>query len=325
MTASVISRVPQASLPTATWSDWSCLVRVVVTDAKALEPAVNDVRALMNRVERAASRFLTESEINWANINAGRPVAISRTMVHLMETALTEARRSDGALDPTVGRDLVRLGYDRDIHFVMDSSDEVAARPSLAMRAGRISATATTVDRRRTDWGDVRLDPFSGLLTVPPGVSLDLGASAKAQAADWAAADLRDRYGCSVLVEIGGDLAVAGTKRDWQVRVGERVDAPGQQVTLGAGGLATSTTTIRRWTRAGREVSHIVHPATGNPVSGRWRTATVAAESAVHANTCSTSALVLGDEALAWLAGQGVAARLIDREGSVVTIGGWPC
>jgi thiamine biosynthesis lipoprotein len=50
----------------------------------------------------------------------------------------------------------------------------------------------------------------------------------------------------------------------------------------------------------------------------------VAADSAEHANTCSTAALVLGDGALSWLTGQRVAARLVDRDGGIVTIGGWP-
>jgi thiamine biosynthesis lipoprotein len=59
-------------------------------------------------------------------------------------------------------------------------------------------------------------------------------------------------------------------------------------------------------------------------VNGRWRTASVAADSAEHANTCSTAALVLGDGALSWLTGQRVAARLVDRDGGIVTIGGWP-
>lgn len=319
MTAGLITRLPDSTLPTATWSDWSCLVRVVVTDGGVLERAVADTVALMNRVERAASRFRTESEINWANVNPGRPVAISRTMVHLMETALNEARRSYGAVDPTVGRDLVRLGYDRDIHFVIDSDEPVAARPA----ADRLRPDEPA--GRRPDWRDVRLDRFAGLLAVPPGVALDLGATAKAQTADWAAADLRDRYGCSVLVEIGGDLAVAGPKQDWQVRVAERAGQPGQQVTLGGGGLATSTTTIRRWRRGEEEISHIVDPGTGRPAAGPWRTVSVAGDSATHANTCSTAAIVLGDEALGFLAEQRVAARLVARDGTIVTVGGWPC
>jgi thiamine biosynthesis lipoprotein len=294
---------------TAVWSDWSCVVRVV-EDPSVLPDAVGQVAAMMRRVERSASRFLLDSDLNWANVNPGRPVAVSRTLVNLVDAALGEASRSGGTVDPTVGADLIRIGYDRDIALVSDSDDPVPAGPAAGARP---------------TWRDVRLDRFSGLLTVPPGCALDLGATAKALTADWAAADLYDRFGCAVLVEIGGDLAVAGRKRDWQVMVAERAGHPGQQVTLAGGGLATSSTTIRHWRRGEREVSHIVDPATGDPVVPHWRTVSVAALSAVHANTCSTASIVQGEEALAFLATQNVAARLVDADGQVVTVGGWPC
>ncbi|MGX7681913.1 FAD:protein FMN transferase [Jatrophihabitans sp. DSM 45814] len=313
----------EAELPTATWSEWSCLVRLVVSDPRALEPAVADLQALMHRVDRAASRFRIDSELNWANVNNGRPVAVSRTLVNLVETALGEASRSSGAVDPTLGRDIVRLGYDRDITLIGDSDLPVEPRP------GNGSAAADD-EYRQSGWRDVKLDRFAGLLTVPTGCALDLGATAKAQTADWAAEDLRDRYDCDVLVEIGGDIAVANTSRSgrrgsWQIAVAEKAGGPGQQVTLAAGGLATSSTVIRRWQRGDVEISHIIDPASGRSAAGRWRTVTVCADSATHANTCSTAAIVLGDEALIWLRTQRVAARLVDRTGAVVTIGGWPC
>jgi thiamine biosynthesis lipoprotein len=293
---------PQA----ATWRDWSCLVRLVVSDPAALELAAVDIRRLMRQVEDAASRFQLDSELSWANANAGRPIAISRTLVRLVETALAEASRSGGALDPTLGRDLARVGYDRDISLVADSDEPVSARI------------------RRADWRDVRLDRVNGLLTVPPGTALDLGSSAKAQTADWAAAELAGRYGCSVLVELGGDVAVAGD-RGWQVTVAERAGSPGQQITMHSGGLATSTSVVRTWQRASERMHHILDPATGMPATGPWRTVSVAAASATHANTCTTAAIVLGDAALPWLADELVAARLVDQGGEVTTIGGWPC
>jgi thiamine biosynthesis lipoprotein len=302
-----VRTLSSTELPSAVWSDWSCLVRLVVTDRAVLDSAATDLAAMMLRVERAASRFLIDSELCWANANAGRPTAISRTLVALVDTALGEASRSAGLLDPTVGRDLARLGYDRDIALVSDSESAV-----------------DQVAGPRPSWRDVRLDRLTGLLTVPAGAALDLGASAKSRTADRAAATLSERYGCAVLVEIGGDLSVAGGKTDWQVSVAERADQVGQQVTLAGGGLATSSTTIRRWHRGDRAMHHIVDPATGMPADGPWRTVTVAAGSATHANTCSTSAIVLGDEALTWLPDQGVAARLVDRTGQVLTLGGWP-
>jgi thiamine biosynthesis lipoprotein len=301
---------PDSALPTATWRSWSCLVRVVVTDPDALSGAVADVERLMRRVELAASRFVSDSELCWANANAGRPVAISRLLVALIDTALEAAHHSAGAVDPTIGRDLVRLGYDRDIALVRDSD-----QPS-PLSAGR-----------RASWQDVRLDRAAGLLTVPAGAALDLGASAKAQTVDWAAEGINARYGCGVLVEIGGDLAVAGNRPVWQVVVAEQADvasAHRQQIALRRGGLTTSTRTIRRWRRGPDEVSHIIEPVSGRTADGPWRTVSVAADTAVHANTFSTGAIVLGGEALNWLRTQGIAARLIDRNGQVVTVGGWP-
>jgi thiamine biosynthesis lipoprotein len=309
MTTATAARVIEsATLPTAVWSDWSCLVRLVVSDPQALTPAVAQLGSLMRRVDRVASRFRIDSELNWANANAGRPVAISATLAELVDTALGEASRSNGCLDPTVGADLRRLGYDRDIALVSDSEDAVVEHTGP-----------------RPTWRDVGLDLFAGLLTVPPHSSLDLGASAKAHTADLAAAALHRRFGCDVLVEIGGDLAVAGRLRPWQVTVAERAGRQGQQVSLHEGGLATSSTRIRRWWRGDQEVNHIVDPGTGRPAEGIWRTVSVAARTATHANTCSTTAIVLGDEALAWLHDQRVAARLVDRDGLVVTIGDWPC
>jgi FAD:protein FMN transferase len=95
-------------------------------------------------------------------------------------------------------------------------------------------------------------------------------------------------------------------------------------VVLDTGGLATSTTTQRRWRRGGETVHHLLDPRTGRPVAGPWRTASVAAASCVAANTASTAALVLGAHAPGWLAARGLPARLVAQEGIVTTVGGWP-
>lgn len=127
-----------------------------------------------------------------------------------------------------------------------------------------------------------------------------------------------------MLVEIGGDLAVSGAKRDWRVIVAEREGTRGQQIGLTRGGLATSTTTVRTWRHVGRETHHIIDPRTGNPAEGPWRTATVAAGTAFAANVHSTAAIVKGAAACDWLERQGVSARLVDRDGRTARVNGWP-
>jgi thiamine biosynthesis lipoprotein len=91
-----------------------------------------------------------------------------------------------------------------------------------------------------------------------------------------------------------------------------------------SGGLATSTTTVRRWRGGTQELHHVLDPSTGRPVAGPWRTISVAAASCVDANTATTAAFVLGDAAVAWLRAHSLPARLCRHDGTIEYVGGWP-
>jgi FAD:protein FMN transferase len=290
---------------------WSSTVRLVVTDDRTLVAATHELRHLLQTVDAAASRFRADSSLAAANRHPGRPVPVSRELAGLVQVALDAAADTDGLVDPTLGADLVALGYDRDITFVR----------------GRDTGGAPRGTGVRRSWRDVRLDRRAGLLTVPGGTALDLGATAKPATADRAATTLHRHFGCGVLVELGGDLAVAGPAPDargWSVAVAEREGEPGQPVFLAGGGMATSTTTVRTWRHDGVVVHHVLDPRTGRPADGPWRTVTVAAPTALAANVASTAALVLGDGAVSWLARRGLAARLVATGGAVRTVGDWP-
>ncbi|HEX6476547.1 MAG TPA: FAD:protein FMN transferase, partial [Acidimicrobiales bacterium] len=157
----------------------------------------------------------------------------------------------------------------------------------------------------------------------------DLGATAKALVVDRAASAAHVAADCGVLVSVGGDLAACGPTPDdgWAVRVTDdhRDDGGrGQTITIAEGGLATSSTTVRRWSRGGQIVHHIVDPRTGEPAGGPWRTVSVTARTCVDANTASTAAIIRGASAPSWLAELGLPARLVADDGRVVTVGGWP-
>jgi thiamine biosynthesis lipoprotein len=286
---------------------WSCTIRLVVSDDRALDRAAIDLATLLDRVDQAASRFRADSALSVANARVGRPTPVPLLLVELVTAALEAAAQTDGAVDPTLGRSMHAIGYDRDIAQV--ESDGAALAPRL---------------RRRT-WRDLRVDRNVGLLTVPVGTALDLGATAKAFTADLAARTISRRYGIATLVELGGDIAVSGDRPGgWQIRVAEREGGHGQVVTIHRGGLTTSTTTIRRWRRGDQVVHHIVDPRTGMPADGPWRTASVYAGSALAANTASTAAIVMGVDAPRWLDELGNAARLLSRDGTPAFIGDWP-
>lgn len=303
---------PSDRLGVRSFPAWSSTMRLAVADPAVLGPASDDLVAMLDAVDAVASRFRPDSALSIANRRAGRPMPIPRLLVDLVDAALVAAAETGGLVDPTVGRAMRRIGYDRDITEVL---------------AGGPGTPASWLPPHRAwpAWPDVRLDRGMGLLTVPAGTELDLGATAKAYLADRTAATLSARYRTAVLVELGGDVAVAGTRPEgWCVRVAEREGADGQPVLVHRGGLATSTTTLRRWQRGGRTVHHIVDPRTGWPADGPWRTVSVAAPSALAANTASTAAIVLGADAVDWLVARGFAARLVGVDGAVHTTAGWP-
>ena len=288
------------------WRAWSSTVRVVVDDDRTLPDAAEALSNILDRVDRIASRFRDDSFLSHANREAGKPIPVPRDLVELVAAALTAAQQTDGLVDPTIGEALIRWGYDRDIGAVPRFGPPVDTRPPA------------------TGWKEVRLDAAAGLLTVPPGSMLDLGATAKAFTADHAARALSRRLGTPVLVELGGDVAVVGDRPGWTVEVAEREGGGGEAVVLHHGGLATSTTVVRRWVRGDATVHHIIDPRTGAPAHPCWRTVTAAASTALAANTASTAAIVLGSDAVPWLRRHRVAARLVSETGRVATTAGWP-
>jgi thiamine biosynthesis lipoprotein len=299
-----------------TWRDWSCTVRVVVGQDEPAPDAVTDgaaaiVRGLMTDVERAVSRFRPDSEIEAVNAAAPQLLPVGTLTLALVETALEAARRTDGAVDPTVGAHVLACGYDDDIDAVRDRDVSGAASGGPPPRPA--------------DWRRVLVDERLGRVGLPRGLRLDLGATAKAWTADEAAQRVADRYGRPALVEIGGDLAVAGpVEVPWRVGVAEVAGGPREIVGLTHGGLATSSTAARRWRTGDAEAHHVIDPFTGRPTDDTVRSATVWAPSCVEANTFSTAALVWGGSAAARLGLAGVAARLVDRAGAVRPVGPWP-
>jgi FAD:protein FMN transferase len=129
-------------------------------------------------------------------------------------------------------------------------------------------------------------------------------------------------------VSLGGDVAVAGAPTGgWPVLVTDDhrgVDGTGQTVGVAEGGLATSSTTVRRWRMGDREMHHVVDPASGVPTVEHWRTVSVAAATCVDANAAATAAIVMGLGAGAWVERLGLAARLVRPDGAVVTTSRWP-
>jgi thiamine biosynthesis lipoprotein len=309
------------------WTALGMLVQLVVTPARQLGPARELLEAELLALDLACSRFRADSELvavgNVAR-GASAPVTVnvSPLLAEAVAVSLRAAHLTDGDVDPTVGGALAELGYDRDFA-------ELARGEAAGAGAGAPGVAVRVIP----GWRSLRVDVDRQRLTVPAGVQLDLGATVKGWAADRAAARIAEVLGCGVLVSLGGDTAVAGAPPagGWRIRVQDRTTLPGaatdgptQVVTIRDGGLATSSTAARRWRRGGDVLHHILDPRTGRPAAPVWRTVSVAAASCADANTAATAAVIRGRQALPWLTGLGLPARLVAQDGAVHTVNAWP-
>lgn len=291
--------------------------RIVATDEGAL-PAAGDLAVTwLLDLDATASRFRADSEVARlaAMPSADRTLTAPGTPLlrSLIRDALWAADVTGGLVDPTLGRAMETNGYDADLDDVL--SRQVDERVS----AGRELTPAPSTLR------DLRLDPVAGTVTFATGTLIDLGATGKATAADRIAADLAAEQPGGFLVDLGGDIAMAGEPPTggWVIATDD-ANADNARITITGHGVATSGIDRRRWQVGGAPRHHLLDPATSRPVSRTWWRVTCVAASALEANTATTAAIVLGDAAIGWLTTQGIPARLVSEQGHVHFTPGWP-
>jgi FAD:protein FMN transferase len=194
LTAPAWSRVEVGSAAVAA-ADRDALgttARLVVWPPRNLPSLLAIVDAELAVLDQQASRFRDDSEISRLHQAGPGSHPISEGLAEVVGVALAAARWTHGLVDPTIGSALISLGYDRDFAAIEPSPS--APPPTRAGGPG---------------WRSVRLREHA--LALPPGIRLDLGATAKGLGADRVA---RAAYATAgdggVLVSLGGDLAVAG-------------------------------------------------------------------------------------------------------------------
>ncbi|HVA04171.1 MAG TPA: FAD:protein FMN transferase [Acidimicrobiales bacterium] len=286
---------------------------VAVTETAKVDKAARILRDELFAIDAACSRFRTDSELSALHRADGIRVEVTPLLFDAITVACDVARRTDGAVDPTVGSAIEALGYDRDyadLDFLGADLDD-APRPAPG-------------------WWQIDLDPHHRTVRIPPGTHIDLGASAKALVADRAARRIARGVHTGVLVSIGGDIATAGTAPPggWAVGIAPDSSTPvetvEQVVSIETGGMASSSTEVRTWQRGGRRLHHIIDPTTGNCVSPYWSLVSASGESCVDANAASTAAVVWGRQAVPKLIEFGLPVRLVRHDGQVIALNGWP-
>jgi FAD:protein FMN transferase len=257
-------------------------------------PALAAAEEEFHRLEALLSRFRADSELSL--LNAERALAPGPDLLRVVELAVEANERTRGRFDITVHDALVAAGYDRSFELVPADG----AAPLL-----------TSVERP----GGFRIE--NGVIRLDPGVRLDLGGIGKGYACECAAEILGTAGAC--LVNAGGDIATrAGT---WTVSV-ETADEPLTLELSGGSALATSGRDLRSWRRAGRELHHLIDPATGLPSESDLLRVTAVAHDAVAAEVAAKALFLAGADAAHEEAERlGVPAVLVTRSGRTILAG----
>ena len=268
-------------------------------------------RSRLAELESLWSRFRTDSELSRLNASAGQWVQLSTPTVALIRRAVRAWEVTGGLFDPTVLPALESAGYTH-------SFQDLAREWSPGSMPAPVPAPGCADIEIRDD--QVRL---------PPGVRLDLGGIGKGYAADLLAHELMVAGAEGACVNLGGDVRATGSAPgtgSWTVAVEDEA-RPGTDLAwlaLADGAVATSTRLRRRWRRDGRELHHLIDPASGAPTTNEVETVTVVAGEAHWAEVLAKAALISGlKDGTALLETHGVAGLLVTEDGAAHRAGPW--
>jgi FAD:protein FMN transferase len=251
-------------------------------------PLDSDLVELFERYDQTFSRFRDDSELTFVNRQAGYPTTTSPLFAEALGIALDAAVETDGLVDPTLGRSLTTLGYDRDFALLeQDDDDAIAETSTDEVHTGR--------------YRDVRFNPVERIVWLPEGVKLDLNGVVKALAIDHALSLIGEGF-----VSIGGDIAASEPL--------EVALPAGGAVCLQRGALATSSPLRRRWWRGGAEHHHLVDPRSGRSSTSSWSYVSVCGANLLAADIAAKAAFLLGGDGPAWLEARGLPGRFVARD-----------
>jgi len=251
-------------------------VLVVGGGTDLLDAAVERVADL----EARWTRFRKDSEISLLNTMPGMPVIVSEETFELVDKAVFAWKHTRGRFDPTVLGSLAAIGYDRSFDNI---TDEGAVRPLT----GAPGCHGIVLDRRKP------------AITLPYGVTIDPGGIGKGLGADIVVRELLAAGADGAMVNLGGDIRVAGRSPEgegWTILVEDPFDASQElvRVHIADGAVATSSRLERRWVRDGTEYHHLIDPETGRPFGGDVVAVTVVAGSAWWAEVMTKAVFAAG-------------------------------
>jgi thiamine biosynthesis lipoprotein len=245
------------------------------------------------RVENKFSRYRDDNVIYRINHSDGIAVEVDSETANLLDYAASCYQISDGLFDITSG--ILRRAWRFDGSANIPSQQQI---DELLMYIG---------------WDKLKWQ--RPVITLRPGMEIDLGGIGKEYAVDRSIKLLRDATQASCLVNFGGDIAITGPRQSgapWIIGVenpddSRRFNGTGTAIRLRQGAVATSGDARRYLLKDGIRYCHVLNPRTGWAVTGAPHSVTVTANTCTEAGILSTLALLHGADAEQFLKQQGVA------------------
>ena len=241
-----------------------------------------------NKIREIETKYLSwtdeNSQIAKLNASAGETTEVSEELAGYLARIEQLASDSDGAFDPTLGKVIRLWDIDGEDPHVPETSE---------------------LDALLKDVGYQKVTLDGNKVTMPEGVTLDLGAAGKGIGCDAAQKILdADKNVSGMILNLGGSSVMSyGSKPDgsaWQVAVTDPRDTEGDYlgvVTLnGTEFLSTSGDYEKYFIEDGVRYHHILDPATGYPSRSGLTSVTVVCDDGLNADGLSTACFVLGKE-----------------------------
>ena len=259
------------------------------------------------RYERLLSRTVPGSDVDRINRAGGQTVQVDPETWTILQRAADISRLTGGAFSVTIAP----------LSTLWDFTGETPRMPDDAQRLSALPL----VDDSRLQLGE------DNTVTLPAGMSIDLGGIAKGYIADRLAEMVRGRVSGATL-NFGGNVYALGNAPGAEgFNIGiSHPQSPNNAIAalrVKDRSVVTSGTYQRCFEKDGRLYHHILDPATGLPAETGLVSASIVAESSMTADALATACIVLGEEgALALLGQLGYDGLLIREDMTIVTTPG---
>lgn len=252
------------------------VTKIVIPRTKNSGAILQEAFAAIDEVERAASRFIPESEIN--SLNDGQWHKLSPVLLPMWEKAKELYELSEGRFDPTAGKLISLWGF---------GPEGVKKEP-----------TAEEIEEALRLTGLDKVETSNDFIRLPEGMRLDLNSLAAGYAADRAAAVLKKHGLTKFLVDAGGEIVCASDgKKIWEIGVKDpEKDSSGYMVLLRNGAVSTSGSYANFYKIGSNSFTHIVDAQTGKAAKTALLSVTTAAGDGITADGWSTMLFCLPTE-----------------------------